>query len=201
MKIENRPNGIRLVPIAHFYCARDNAEPLRADPDEILRSIARQLSSVAAELPIREPAQMKYSGVREKGFSCRRLSLGATYLIQWSHAPSTHVGMNGLHMTIYYGHHAVIDGLSGKGVDLAKATLRAEIPLHLAARCGHVDLIRLLIGKVANPNAMSFAQVDQMETDSAYEGGRMLSSALSFRDARSGYGSALDEDAESQCTM
>jgi ankyrin repeat protein len=115
------------------------------------------------------------------------------------HAPSTHVGMNGLHMAIYHGHRAVIDALSDKGVDLAKATLRGETPLHIAARCGHVDLIRLLIEKGANPNAISFAQVDRMEqivpmkTDRCY----VHSSALGFRDARSGRGIALDEDAES----
>src|ERR1700722_15694134 len=115
------------------------------------------------------------------------------------HAPSTHVGMNGLHMAIYHGHRAVIDALSDKGVDLAKATLRGETPLHIAARCGHVDLIRLLIEKGANPNAISFAQVDRMEqivpmkTDRCY----VHPSALGFRDARSGRGIALDEDAES----
>ena len=30
------------------------------------------------------------------------------------HAPFTHVGMNGLHMAIYHGHHAVIDTLSDR---------------------------------------------------------------------------------------
>jgi hypothetical protein len=74
-EIENRPNGIRSVPTAYFYCARDSAEPLRADPGEILRCIAKQLSSVSVELPIREPARMKYNEVREKGFGCRKLSL------------------------------------------------------------------------------------------------------------------------------
>ena len=74
-EIENHPNGIHSVPIAYFYCARDHAEPLRADPDEILRSIARQLSSVGAEFPIREPARIKYNEVRDNGFSRRKLSL------------------------------------------------------------------------------------------------------------------------------
>jgi ankyrin repeat protein len=60
-------------------------------------------------------------------------------------APSTHVGMNGLHMAIYHGHRTVIDALSDKGVDFAKNILRGETPLHIAARRGHVDLIRLLI--------------------------------------------------------
>lgn len=43
------------APISYFYCTRNPAEPQRADPDEILRSILRQLCSSKAEQPIREP--------------------------------------------------------------------------------------------------------------------------------------------------
>jgi hypothetical protein len=50
---------------------------------------------------------------------------------------------------------------------------------------------------------MSFAQPGRMEINSTYEGERILRShsSLGFRDARSGRGIALDEYAESQCTM
>jgi hypothetical protein len=71
-EIENHLNGIHSVPTVFFYCARDSAGPF---PDEILRSIARKLSSTSAELPIREPARMKYDEVYVKGFGCGNLSL------------------------------------------------------------------------------------------------------------------------------
>ncbi|CZR67760.1 uncharacterized protein PAC_17659 [Phialocephala subalpina] len=43
------------APLALFYCLRAEAEPERADPDEILRCILKQLSCSTANLPIREP--------------------------------------------------------------------------------------------------------------------------------------------------
>ncbi|KAF8846948.1 hypothetical protein BDZ45DRAFT_565841, partial [Acephala macrosclerotiorum] len=43
------------APLALFYCLRAVGEPERADPDEILRCILKQLSCSTANLPIREP--------------------------------------------------------------------------------------------------------------------------------------------------
>ena len=43
------------APIAYFYCVRNAAEPERADPDEIMRSILKQLSCSNSGLPVREP--------------------------------------------------------------------------------------------------------------------------------------------------
>ena len=40
---------------AYFYCARNPAEPQRSNPEEIIRSILKQLSSSRPELPIRGP--------------------------------------------------------------------------------------------------------------------------------------------------
>ena len=40
-----KPNG----PMAFFYCVRNAAEPLRADPDEVLRSITKQLAGSNAD--------------------------------------------------------------------------------------------------------------------------------------------------------
>ena len=42
------------APLAYFYCAREAAEPERADPEKILLSIARQLSGTNTTKPIRE---------------------------------------------------------------------------------------------------------------------------------------------------
>jgi hypothetical protein len=56
----------RYVPISYFYCARNAAEPQRSDPEEILRSILRQLSSSKPELPIREPVARVYKERKEE---------------------------------------------------------------------------------------------------------------------------------------
>lgn len=54
------------APIAYFYCTRSTAEPERADPDEIMRSILRQLSCSKADLPIREPVAKMYKEMKEE---------------------------------------------------------------------------------------------------------------------------------------
>ncbi|KIM99246.1 hypothetical protein OIDMADRAFT_65994, partial [Oidiodendron maius Zn] len=73
--IEESKTSQTPAPIAYFYCARDNTEPERAEPEEILRSIARQLSGLDAQTPVREPARKKYEDVRGKAFQTRRLAL------------------------------------------------------------------------------------------------------------------------------
>lgn len=54
------------MPIASFYCVRSTAEPERADPDEILRSILKQLSSPSPDLRIREPVVKAYKEKMEE---------------------------------------------------------------------------------------------------------------------------------------
>jgi hypothetical protein len=54
------------APIAYFYCARDAAEPERADPAEIMRSILKQLSCSKSDLPIREPVAKKYKDMKKE---------------------------------------------------------------------------------------------------------------------------------------
>src|SRR5436190_8121001 len=48
------------APLAYFYCIRNAAEPQRAEPEEILRSILKQLSCSELELPVREPVVQEY---------------------------------------------------------------------------------------------------------------------------------------------
>jgi len=50
-----------MARIAYFYCARNTAEPERASPEEILRCILLQLSSMTAKLPIKEPVHKAYN--------------------------------------------------------------------------------------------------------------------------------------------
>ncbi|KAJ9660858.1 hypothetical protein H2201_006750 [Coniosporium apollinis] len=44
--ISQQSGNSSFIPLAYFYCARTAFEPGRADPDEVLRSIVRQLSTV-----------------------------------------------------------------------------------------------------------------------------------------------------------
>ena len=54
------------APIAYFYCVRNAAEPERADPDEIMRSILKQLSCSNSGLPVREPVAKMYKERKEE---------------------------------------------------------------------------------------------------------------------------------------
>ena len=66
------------TPIAYFYCARDNADPQRAEPEEALRSIARQLSGVDIDMPIRYPTIKMHTHTCGNRFSARRLTVDET---------------------------------------------------------------------------------------------------------------------------
>lgn len=48
------------MPVAYFYCSRHTAEPQRADPNEVMRSILKQLSSSGPDLRIKEPVAKAY---------------------------------------------------------------------------------------------------------------------------------------------
>ena len=62
------------APIAYFYCARDTAEPERADPESVLLSIARQLSGSDITEPICDATVQRYVRFRKKGVDGRKLS-------------------------------------------------------------------------------------------------------------------------------
>jgi hypothetical protein len=54
------------APIAYFYCARNASEQDRADPDEIMRCILKQLCCSKSDLPIREPMAKRYKKLKEE---------------------------------------------------------------------------------------------------------------------------------------
>ena len=54
------------APISYFYYARNAAEPERADPDEIMRSILKQLSCSNSALPVRDPVAKAYKERKEE---------------------------------------------------------------------------------------------------------------------------------------
>jgi polyhydroxyalkanoate synthesis regulator phasin len=64
--------------LAYFYCARNSGEQERGDPEEILRSILRQLSCPAPGFPILEAVQQKYRELRDEGFESKKLTLNET---------------------------------------------------------------------------------------------------------------------------
>ncbi|KAK2798050.1 hypothetical protein FQN51_007975 [Onygenales sp. PD_10] len=63
--IENDMNS-NTYSIAFFYCARDSAEPARANPSEILRALLRQLASSKLEQPIKSQVTKEYETRRAK---------------------------------------------------------------------------------------------------------------------------------------
>lgn len=58
--------NVASAPIAYFYCVRSPAEPQRTDPNEIMRSILKQLSCSNSELPIREPVAKEFQERKEQ---------------------------------------------------------------------------------------------------------------------------------------
>ncbi|KAL8645974.1 MAG: hypothetical protein Q9210_006409 [Variospora velana] len=65
--------------VAYFYCARDAAEPQRADPDEVMRTVLKQLACFDASQPI-HPAVIREHDKRQRdanedGLDPLRLSL------------------------------------------------------------------------------------------------------------------------------
>jgi hypothetical protein len=74
-ELEQSSQNPSLAPVAYFYCSRSNAEPQRSDPDEVLRSIARQLSGTNEYYPIRKRARMKYDYLSKSTSGARKLSL------------------------------------------------------------------------------------------------------------------------------
>lgn len=61
---KERSNSESPAPIAYFYCVRNTSEPERADPDEIMRSILRQLSSSTSAVAVREPVAARYKELK-----------------------------------------------------------------------------------------------------------------------------------------
>ena len=74
----NDMNSEKSATLAYFYCAREAAEPERADPEKILHSIVRQLSGTGTTKPICEATRQMYDNYRKDGINVRSLSLDQT---------------------------------------------------------------------------------------------------------------------------
>ena len=62
-------------PPVFFYCSRNTAEPTRSNPDKIVASIARQLSSIQPEYPLLPPMVAAYRKREAEGFASGSLRL------------------------------------------------------------------------------------------------------------------------------
>ncbi|KAL8726835.1 MAG: hypothetical protein Q9166_006451 [cf. Caloplaca sp. 2 TL-2023] len=77
--LEGKSQRMATSAVAYFYCARDAAETQRADPDEIMRAVLKQLSCFDSSQPI-HPAVLREYEERQKdadedGSDPSRLSL------------------------------------------------------------------------------------------------------------------------------
>ena len=67
-------NGQSPAP-AFFYCSRNTAEPARSNPDAIVASIARQLSSLQPGYPLLPPTVAEYKKREMEGFASGSLGI------------------------------------------------------------------------------------------------------------------------------
>jgi len=106
--------------------------------------------------------------------------------------------MTGLEMAIRNERPEVVAVLLEKGVNISEYNSHGETPLHLACNLKQYEMIQHLLDRGADPNVMSRISRAKDKHNEG-EGLRSVSgsiSALGFRSAQGGVGSALDEDAE-----
>ena len=72
--LDQHRRGLSMPP-AFFYCSRDSQEPRRSEPQAILASLARQLSSLVPGGPLLPPSTSLYKERKESGFASGSLSV------------------------------------------------------------------------------------------------------------------------------
>ncbi|KAK2765322.1 hypothetical protein FQN54_008166 [Arachnomyces sp. PD_36] len=166
--------------LAYFYCARNPTEPLRADPLEILRSIARQLSCPNLNAPI-QPATMEvYEKERDVGFSFRRLDLrGVVDLILklTAYNPSTIV-LDALDECDSSRRHELFDALDNilrKSSNLVKIFVTSRDDTDVVCRLG--DSPNIYIN--AADNAEDIQRFIDVEIENAINQKRLLRGKIS----------------------
>jgi hypothetical protein len=86
-------------PPAFFYCSRNTAEPMRSNPDAIIASIVRQLSSLQPGLPLLPPVVEMYRRRESEAFASGplRIDESRALLIQLiEHYPLTTIIIDAL---------------------------------------------------------------------------------------------------------
>jgi hypothetical protein len=86
-------------PPVFFYCSRNTAEPGRSNPEVIIASIARQLSSLQPQYPLLRPAITNYLKKEAEGFAsgALRINESCALIIQLvEHYPLTTIVIDAL---------------------------------------------------------------------------------------------------------
>jgi hypothetical protein len=68
-------HGGQSPPPVFFYCSRNTAEPGRSNPEAIIASIVRQLSSFQPGLPLLDPIITAYLKKEAEGFASGKLRI------------------------------------------------------------------------------------------------------------------------------
>ena len=117
-------------------------------------------------------------------------------------------GYNGLHIAVYCGNYDLVDFLINVGLKSSSCTARGESPLHIAVRRQYPHMVRLLLQRGANPNAISYLRKPTTNDDSpAVLDNRLLPigdrdreigtrSSLGFRQRGGNIVSAIDDESE-----
>ncbi len=63
---EQKRKNTKPASMGYFYCVRNPSESERADPDEIMRSILKQLSSSTSAQPVRLSVAKKYKDLKDE---------------------------------------------------------------------------------------------------------------------------------------
>ncbi len=72
--LDQHRRGLSMPPV-FFYCSRDSQEPRRSEPQAILASLARQLSSLVPGGPLLPPSTYLYQEREKSGFASGSLSM------------------------------------------------------------------------------------------------------------------------------
>ena len=126
----------------YFYCTRNPAEPERATPDTILRSLVRQLACSTSDGTILEPVKELYKSREQNGFAAGPLTLdeSTALIIELSqNRPLTTIIVDALDECDLSSRGDLLDALSGILQDscglvkiLVSSRADADIVCHLS---------------------------------------------------------------------
>ena len=111
--MEQNHKGLSVPPV-FFYCSRNSQEPRRSEPQVILASLARQLSSVGPGDQLLPPATRLYQERKRSGFALGSLSIEeSTRLIidLTAYYPATTIILDALDECKFESRHLLLDSL------------------------------------------------------------------------------------------
>lgn len=155
------------APLAYFYCSRNRAEPERADTDEILRCIARQLCRDKPELPICEALKHLYGKMGKPPAGQKRPPLDLTVglimkVLQDNPATIVIDALDECDVATRYRLFEVLDALVTKSSNIVKVFLTSRNDgdivcrlsttpnIYIDAHKNRADIARFVHGEVQN---------------------------------------------------